>query len=95
MRFIKLFKNQSFIQARLIIYIILFIFYIYLAYFSNFQCIGCQLCGMTRAVKNLLMFNFSKAFEYNNNIWIFCIIIPLIVMDLIAILFQKIKYNKL
>lgn len=91
MRLIEILRDKSFIRARLIVYIILFIFYIYLAYFSNFKCVGCPLCGMTRALKNLLMFNFSKAFEYNSNIWIFCIIISLIIIDLINILFQKIK----
>lgn len=94
MKLYKIFNNEEFQNARLIIYVILLIEYLYLAYFSNFKCIGCPLCGMTRAVKSLLILNFTKAFEYNPQVWIFCIIIPLIVLDIIKVLIKRILANK-
>lgn len=92
MKLKQLIKDKDFQNARLIIYIILFISYIYLAYFSNFQCEGCQLCGMTRAVKSLLRLDFKSAFEFNSMVWIFCILIPVIVMDIICIF--KMRYKR-
>ena len=49
--------------------------------------------GMTRAVKSLLILDFKKAFEFNNMVWIFCILIPVIVIDIVIIL--KKKYKKM
>lgn len=49
--------------------------------------------GMTRAVKSLLILDFKKAFEFNNMVWIFCIAIPIITIDIVMIL--KKKYKKL
>lgn len=83
--------DKDFQNARIIIYSILFVFYIYLAYFSNFQCMGCPLCGMTRAVKCLLLFRFYEAFQYNSNVWIFCILIPIITIDVLGICYLKLK----
>ena len=94
MKLKKIISDENFQNARIITYIILFIFYMYLAYFSNFQCAGCPLCGMTRAVKSLLILDFTKAFEYNPKVWIFCIIIPLIVLDIIKILIVRLLPNK-
>lgn len=85
MKFKQLINDKDFQNARLIIYIILFISYIYLAYFSHFQCVGCQLCGMTRAVKSLLILDLKSAFEFNNMVWIFCIAIPVIATDILFI----------
>lgn len=93
----KLYKSlndNEFQNARLIIYIILLVEFLYLAYFNNFKCIGCPLCGMTRAVKSLLILNFERALEYNQAVWIFFIIIPLIVLDVINILYKKIIIKK-
>lgn len=64
----KILNDNEFQNARLIIYVILLVEFLYLAYFTNFQCIGCPLCGMTRAVKNLLLLNFAKALEYNRTV---------------------------
>ncbi len=91
MKFKQLINDKDFQNARLIIYIILFISYIYLAYFSHFQCVGCQLCGMTRAVKSLLRLDFKSAFEFNSMVWIFCIIIPVIAIDIIFIFKRRCK----
>lgn len=85
MKFKQLINDKDFQNARLIIYIILFISYIYLAYFSHFQCVGCQLCGMTRAVKSLLRLDFKSAFEFNGMVWIFCFVIPVIATDILFI----------
>ena len=49
--------------------------------------------GMTRAVKSLLILDFKKSFEFNNMVWIFCIAIPIITIDIVMIL--KKKYKKL
>lgn len=84
-------EDKEFQNARIIIYSILFIFYIYLAYFSNFECSGCSLCGMTRAVKCLFLFHFYEAFQYNSNVWIFCILIPIIAIDILGICYFKLK----
>ena len=89
MKLKQLMNDKEFQNARLIIYVILFIFYIYLAYFSNLQCAGCPLCGMTRAVKSLLRFDFKSAFEFNSMIWVFCIVIPIIVVDILIILKRR------
>ncbi len=82
----KIANDRDFQNARLIIYFILFISYIYIAYFSHFQCVGCPLCGMTRAVKSLLRIDFKSAFEFNMMVWIFCIMTPLIIVDIVVIL---------
>ncbi len=84
-------------NARCIFYLVLFAFYIYLNYFSNFSCSGCILCGMTRAVNSLLKLDFRKAFEYNNMVWIFYIIIPIIVIDMSNIIIKRFffLYNKI
>ena len=94
MKLKQIINDINFQNSRMITYIILFMFYIYLAYYSNFQCVGCQLCGMTRALKSLLILNFSKAFDYNSKVWIFCIIIPLIIFDIINIILKRILYTK-
>lgn len=100
MRLIQILKDKSFVKARLIVYSILFIFCIYLAYFSNFKCIGCLLCGMTRAVKSILMLKIEEAVQYNRLSIIFCFIIPLIIIDLIVIvtsnygILKKLRNNK-
>ena len=39
----------------------------------------------TRAVKSLLILDFKKAFEFNNTVWIFCIVIPVIATDILFI----------
>lgn len=85
-------EDINFQNARIIIYIIFFISYIYFANYSNFHCTGCILCGMTRAVKCLLTLNLKKAFEYNKYVWVFCLIIPLIMLDIIFIFFNRFKY---
>lgn len=51
--------------------------------------------GMTRALKCLLRLDFKEAFEYNNMIWIFCILIPIIVVDIIFILKNKYDMKKI
>ena len=94
MKLKQIISDVNFQNARIITYIILFIFYIFLAYFSNFQCVGCPLCGMTRAVKSLLICDFAKAFEYNSKVWIFCIIIPLILLDIINIICRRTLLKK-
>ena len=48
---------------------------------------------MTRAAKSLLILDFKKAFEFNNMVWIFCIVIPVILIDIVMIL--KKKYKKM
>ena len=87
----KIINDKDFQNARLIIYVLIFILYIYLAYFSHFQCVGCSLCGMTRAVKSLLRLDFKSAFEFNSMVWIFCIIIPVIATDIIFIFKRRCK----
>ena len=94
MKLKQIIDDQDFQNARLIIYFILLISYIYIAYFSHFQCIGCPLCGMTRAVKSLLRLDFKSAFEFNKMVWIFCIVIPVIVIDVIIILYKKLKNKR-
>ena len=44
---------------------------------------------MTRAVKSLLRLDFKSAFEFNSMVWIFCILIPVIVIDIIFILRRR------
>ena len=91
MKLKQLINDKDFENARLIIYLILFISYIYFAYFSHFQCSGCPLCGMTRAVKSLLILDFKSAFEFNKMVWIFCITIPIIILDIVVILKRRCK----
>ena len=91
MKILRIISDRDFQNARLIIYLILFIFYIYLAYFSHFQCVGCPLCGMTRAVKSLLRLDFKSAFEFNKLVWVFCVVIPLIGVDILIILKRRCK----
>lgn len=91
MKILQIIKDKDFENARLIIYLILFLSYIYLAYFSNFHCIGCQFCGMTRAVKSLLKLDFKSAFEFNSMVWIFCVVIPVVVIDIVIILKERFK----
>lgn len=86
--------NKDFINARLTFYLILIIEFVYLVCFSNFECIGCPLCGMTRAVKSLLILDFKSAFRFNHMVWIFCILIPLIMIDLLIIFRHKFIVNK-
>ncbi len=81
----QIIDDKDFQNARLIIYAILFISYIYFAYFNHFQCVGCPLCGMTRAVKSLLRLDFKSAFEFNSLVWIFCVLIPFILVDIVII----------
>lgn len=90
----QIINDKDFQNARLIIYGILFISYIYFAYFSHFQCVGCPLCGMTRAVKNLLRLDFKSAFEFNSMVWIFCVLIPVILIDVIIILYKRLKNKR-
>ena len=85
----KIINDNDFENARLIIYFILFITFIYLAYFSHFTCPGCPLCGMTRALKCLLVLDFKSAFEFNSMVWIFCILIPVIAIDIVIIIKRK------
>lgn len=89
MKLEEIIKNKDFENARIIVYFILLISYIYFEYFSNLQCVGCPLCGMTRAVKCILMLNINKALEYNELSFIFCIIIPLIFIDIINIIYKN------
>lgn len=91
MKLKQVMNDNEFQNARLIIYFILFISYIYIAYFGHFQCVGCPLCGMTRAVKSLLRLDFKSAFEFNNMVWIFCAVIPVIITDVILMLKSKVK----
>lgn len=95
MKLKKIMNDNDFQNARLIIYFILFISFIYLAYFSHFQCVGCPLCGMTRAVKSLLRLDFKSAFEFNSMIWIFCIVIPCILVDISATLISRLRRKAL
>lgn len=90
MQKIKILYNKEFVNARLIFYLIILLEYNYFAYFSHFQCTGCPLCGMTRAVKSLLVFDFKSAFEFNNMVWIFCIILPIFFIDIVIIVKHKI-----
>ena len=46
---------------------------------------------MTRAVKSLLILDFKKAFEFNNMVWIFCIVIPTIIIDIVIIFKRRCK----
>ena len=78
MHYVEIIKDKEFENARLILYSLLVIWYIVLTNFIHIQCPGCPLCGMTRAVKNLLILDFTKAFEFNQNVWIFIILIPII-----------------
>ena len=82
-------NDNDFENARLVIYFILFIAFIYLAYFSRFKCPGCPLCGMTRALKRLLVLDFKSAFEFNRMIWILCILIPFIIIDIAMIIKRR------
>lgn len=91
MKIKQLIENDEFQKARLEIYFILFISYIVVAYLIHIKCIGCPLCGMTRAVKSLLILDFKKAFEFNNTVWIFCIVIPVIAIDIIFIFKRRCK----
>ena len=86
--------DKDFVNARIIVYIVLAIEYIYLAYFSNFKCPGCPLCGMTRALKCLLVLDFKSAFEFNRMIWIFCILIPFIIIDIAMIIKRRCLKNE-
>lgn len=88
----KILRDNDFVNARIIIYSMLLVVYIFLAYFSNFKCIGCPLCGMTRAIKSLMVLDFTAAFEFNNNVWIFCIFIPIVMIDIVYIIY--VKYSK-
>lgn len=90
----KFLYNKNFVNARVTFYIIIFLEYIYLAYFSRFQCTGCPLCGMTRAVKSLLILDFKSAFEFNNMVWIIGIILLVILIDIICILRINLKLEK-
>lgn len=91
MKLKQIINDKDFQNARLIIYIILFISYILIAYFIKLKCSGCPLCGMTRALKSLLILDFKSAFEFNNMVWIFCIAIPVIMIDIILIVKSKFK----
>ena len=93
MKIKRIINDNDFENARLIIYFILFVTFIYIAHFSHFQCPGCPLCGMTRAVKSLLILDFKSAFEFNSMVWMFCILIPVIVID-IAMILKKIFINR-
>lgn len=86
--------DKDFVNARIIVYIVLAIEYIYLAYFSHFKCPGCPLCGMTRALKCLLVLDFKSAFEFNRMIWIFCILIPFIIIDIAMIIKRRCLKNE-
>ena len=86
--------DKDFVNARIIVYIVLFIEYIYLAYFSHFECQGCSLCGMTRALKCLLVLDFKSAFEFNSMVWIFCILIPFIAIDIVMIIKRRCLKNE-
>lgn len=94
MKLKQIVNDKDFQNARLIIYIILFISYIIIAYFIKLNCVGCPLCGMTRALKSLLMLDFKSAFEFNNMVWIFCIAIPVIMIDIILIVKSKLKLKR-
>lgn len=86
--------NKDLVNARIIFYVVLAIEYIYLAYFSHFTCPGCAFCGMTRAVKSLLVLDFKSAFQFNRNVWIFCILIPIIIIDILIILKRRCLKNE-
>ena len=83
-------NDYDFQNARLISYLILTIAFLYLSFFSHFECAGCPLCGMTRAIKSLLILDFQSAFEFNNMVWIFFIILPIIFIDIVIIVKSKI-----
>lgn len=94
MKIKQLIENEEFQKARLEIYFILFISYIVVAYLIHIKCTGCPFCGMTRAVKSLLRLDFKSAFEFNSMVWVFCILIPVIVIDIICIFKRRYRRYK-
>ena len=91
MKIRKIINDDSFVQARIIVYAVTILFFLYLVLFHKVQCFGCPLCGMTRGVLRILCFDFKGALELNNKICVFFIIIPLIILDLINIVIYKSK----
>lgn len=91
MKIRKIINDNSFVQARIIVYAVTIFFFLYIVVFHKVQCIGCPLCGMTRGVLRILCFDFKGALEFNNKVCIFFIIIPLIIIDLINIVIYKVK----
>lgn len=90
----KLFENKDFQNARIITYTCLGILYFIFLFFIKIECSGCAFCGMTRAIKSILLFRYKEAIEYNKYSIFFMIIIPVIIVDFIYIIVKRIKESK-
>ena len=85
----KAMKKIKFDLVRLVIYIISIILVIYIVtkniaipcYWNENYGLICPSCGLTRATKNILQFNFYEAIK--NNMFYTCIIIPFLFFLLI------------
>lgn len=91
MKVIKILLNKNFTNARIIVYFSLIVSYIILKFFYKVKCIGCPLCGMTRAITSLLHFKFIEAYNYNNNVIFILIIIIFMILDFLFMLNEKSK----
>lgn len=87
-------SKREFQIVRFNFYIVLVITYFYLLLFADLDCHGCLLCGMTRAIKSILLFDFKNAFLLNKYSWIFIVLIPVIIIDIINIMKKNFKLTK-
>ena len=78
-------NKKEFQIIRISLYIAVVISYCLIYNCIHIHCKGCVLCGMTRAIKSILLLDFKSAISYNSLSIIFMFLIPLAIFDFIYI----------
>lgn len=90
-----MYKKQAFKETRLIVYIVLFLNGLIVYKLKPFQClcddsaIKCSMCGMRKAIDELLTFDFHGAYLSNHYIVLILIYFFVSIVDIIFILKNK------
>ena len=90
-----MYKKQAFQETRLIVYIVLFLNWLIVYKLKPFQClcddgtIKCSMCGMRKAIDELLTFDFYGAYLSNHYIVLVVIFFLVAIFDIIFILKNK------
>ena len=93
----KRYKLQSFIEARIILYVVLVINFVVVYKISPFNSLcdegtnHCLMCGMRNAVDKLIALDFSGAYNSNEYIVIVLLCFVFIIADCMYMCVKKVK----